>query len=123
MKIVIEIPKEFEQDFMDNRFEDALQKFVADAHLVAGNYEKETAEMLISAFKNSKEYDLDHVIEKLEDRIQHHKKLIEYERNCGTSTEKAQHRKAVSVLEEAIGIVKNVEVEIEKGNCEEEQEL
>ncbi len=54
MKIEIEIPKEFEAHFNQDRFEDTLQRLSADAHLIAGNYEKETAVMLIKAFREGK---------------------------------------------------------------------
>lgn len=53
MKIEIEIPKEFENHFNHDRFEDSLHRLSADAHLIAGNYEQETAIMLIEAFKNA----------------------------------------------------------------------
>ena len=123
MKIIIDIPQEFEQDFINNQFEEAFQRLMADAHCIAGNYEKETASMLINAFRESKEYDLENVIHKLEDRKQLHERLIEYEQRMGTVTEEFQHRKAVSTLEEVIGIVKNIEVEIEKKDAEGEQEM
>ena len=53
MKILIDIPKEFEQHFQTDRFEDSLHRLSADAHLIAGNYEQETAIMLIDAFKKA----------------------------------------------------------------------
>ena len=53
MKLVIDIPKEFEQHFQTDRFEDSLHRLSADAHLLAGLYEQETALMLIKAFKNA----------------------------------------------------------------------
>ena len=53
MKILIDIPKEFEQHFQTDRFEDSLHRLSADAHLLAGNYEQETAMMLIESFKNA----------------------------------------------------------------------
>lgn len=63
MRIEIEIPKEFEEHFKRDKFEDTLHRLNADAHLIAGNYEKETAIMLIKAFKESKPaYDVDAVI-------------------------------------------------------------
>ena len=83
MKITIEIPKEFECDFINNRFEDAFQRLMSDAHCIAGNYEKETASMLINAFKNSKEYNLENAIRELEERKQLHKRLIGYEQTMG----------------------------------------
>ncbi len=54
VKIEIEIPKEFEEHFMRDRFEDSLRRLMIDAHLLAGNYERETAAMLIKAFRNGK---------------------------------------------------------------------
>lgn len=42
MKIEIEIPKEFEEHFNQDRVEDTLHRLSADAHLIAGNYEQET---------------------------------------------------------------------------------
>ena len=52
MKIQIEIPEEFTGEFNQNRFQETLERLIADAELVAGRYEKETAQMLIKAFKN-----------------------------------------------------------------------
>lgn len=51
MKVLINIPKEFEKHFNEDRFEDSLHRLSADAHLLAGNYEQETAKMLWQAFK------------------------------------------------------------------------
>ena len=53
MKIVIEIPKEFEDHFKSDRFRDSLMRLIADANCLAGNYEKETADMLIHSFENA----------------------------------------------------------------------
>lgn len=53
MKLLISIPNEFEQHFRTDRFEDSLHRMSADAHLLAGNYEQETAIMLIEAFKKA----------------------------------------------------------------------
>lgn len=53
MRLLISIPKEFEQHFQADRFEDSLHRLSADAHLLAGNYERETAAMLVEAFKNA----------------------------------------------------------------------
>ena len=55
MKIILEIPKEFERDYKIDRFEDNFLRLIADIHSIAGNYEKETANMLIDAFRNSEE--------------------------------------------------------------------
>ena len=58
MKLTIEIPKEFINDFKENKFEDCFRRLIADTEdrlsnrdtLLAGRYEVETCEMLISAF-------------------------------------------------------------------------
>lgn len=63
MRIEIEIPKEFEEHFKQDKFEDTLHRLSADAHLIAGNYEQETAIMLIKAFADSKPaYDVEKVV-------------------------------------------------------------
>ena len=59
MKVIIDIPKEFEDDIKDN-FQDFFERVKveiahrvnADDTLLCGNYERETAEMLLDAFKN-----------------------------------------------------------------------
>lgn len=53
MKIQMQIPEEFESHYNMDKFEDSLHRLSADAHLVAGRYEQETAIMLIQAFKDS----------------------------------------------------------------------
>lgn len=53
MTVLITIPNEFEQHFQSDRFDDSLHRLSADAHLLAGNYEQETAKMLSEAFKSA----------------------------------------------------------------------
>lgn len=64
MKIEIEIPKEFEVDYNADKFEDFFMRVSYDIEMemngysnggICGNYEKETAEMFVKAFKNSTE--------------------------------------------------------------------
>lgn len=56
MEIVIKIPKEFEEHFKSDRFEDSLARVASDIESfgfqLAGRYEKETITMLREAFKN-----------------------------------------------------------------------
>ena len=69
MRIEIEIPKEFEEHFKQDKFKDSLERIMADLKnsLCAGNYEYETIEMLEEAFENSKSaYNVDKVVEELE---------------------------------------------------------
>ena len=56
MKIEIEIPKEYECDYA-TKFQDFFKRVIADIDCsgLCGNYEKETAEMLLKAFKDSSE--------------------------------------------------------------------
>lgn len=56
MKITIDIPKEFEKHFGNDRFKDSLERIKADLDdefVFAGLYERELLEMLIEAFKNA----------------------------------------------------------------------
>lgn len=54
MKIIIEIPKEFEAQFNNDRFKDSLERLHADAgEYVSGLYECELCDMLIEAFENA----------------------------------------------------------------------
>ena len=52
------------------------------------------------------DYDVDKVVEELEERKALHERLVEYENKNGTVTEKYQHIKAIDVLNDAIEIVK-----------------
>ena len=54
MKIIIDIPVEFEEHFNKDRFKESLDRLNADVHCLAGNYEKELTDMLVEAFKNAK---------------------------------------------------------------------
>lgn len=59
MQIVINIPKEFEEHFNSDKFEDSLKRIRFDTLetinstqcALSGNYEIETIDMLIEAFK------------------------------------------------------------------------
>ena len=75
MKIELEIPKEFEEHFKQDKFKDSLERIMADIWhsleigncLCAGRYEYETIEMLQKAFENSRQaYSVDKVVKELE---------------------------------------------------------
>lgn len=53
MELLIKIPKEFEQHFQQDAFDDSLHRLSADAHLLAGLYEQETALMFSEALKTA----------------------------------------------------------------------
>ena len=54
MEIILTIPKEYEKEFNKDKFTETLSRLKEDANCLAGNYEKETADMLITAFQNCK---------------------------------------------------------------------
>lgn len=54
MKIEIEIPREFEEYFNVNRFKNSLYRLAKNAHLIAGNYEWETAMMFKKVIRDKK---------------------------------------------------------------------
>ena len=75
MRIEIDIPKEFEEHFNQDKFKESLERIMADIWhslengncLCAGNYEYETIKMLAEALENSKSaYSVDNVVKELE---------------------------------------------------------
>jgi hypothetical protein len=76
MRIEIEIPKEFEEHFKQDRFEESLQRLRTNS--LAGRYEEETLEMLIEAFKNAKPaYDVDKVVNELESKRKYYQQEMD----------------------------------------------
>lgn len=68
MRIEIEIPKEFGFDYVADKFKDFFSRVLCDMRsgVLCGNYEKETAEMFIKAFAESKPaYDVENVVEQI----------------------------------------------------------
>ena len=57
MKIIIDVPKEFTQDYIADKFKDFFSRVITDIDCkgLCGNYEKEIAEMFIKAFENSED--------------------------------------------------------------------
>lgn len=61
MKLLIEIPKEFEEHFNNDKFEDSLERIRVDIKVnlenkifqLSGNYEMELAEMLKNAMNKA----------------------------------------------------------------------
>lgn len=47
----LEIPADFINHFNRDRFEDSLYRLYEDAHFMAGQYEKELADMLAKSFQ------------------------------------------------------------------------
>lgn len=78
MKILIDIPKEFEVDYNTDRFAEFFQRCLADMGTCCGNYEFETAEMMEKAFAESKIYDPEKVVKQLEERTAFLKDCTKY---------------------------------------------
>ena len=57
MKVVIDIPKDFEGDYIVDKFKDFFSRVIADIDYIGmcGRYEKEIAEMFLKAFDDSEE--------------------------------------------------------------------
>lgn len=57
MKVVIDIPKDFEGDYIVDKFKDFFSRVIADIDFkgMCGRYEKEIAEMFLKAFDDSEE--------------------------------------------------------------------
>ena len=57
MKVVIDIPKGFEGDYIVDKFKDFFSRVIADIDCkgMCGRYEKEIAEMFLKAFDDSEE--------------------------------------------------------------------
>lgn len=55
MKLTIDIPIDFERDFINDKFENFFSRVIADIDYsgLCGNYEMEIAEMLLNAFYNA----------------------------------------------------------------------
>ena len=74
MRIEIDIPKEFEEHFKQDKFKNSLERIMADIWhyleigncLCTGRYEYETIEMLEKALENSRQaYSVDKVVEEI----------------------------------------------------------
>ena len=52
MKLTIDIPREYERDFITDKFKDFFSRVIADMDYsgLCGNYEKEIAKMFLEAF-------------------------------------------------------------------------
>ena len=67
MKLIIDIPKEFETDYNGDKFKDFFSRVLCDIDkgVLCGNYEKEIAEMFLKAFDES--VPMANIVEKLEE--------------------------------------------------------
>lgn len=77
MKVVIDIPKDFEGDYIVDKFKDFFSRVIADIDCkgMCGRYEKEIAEMFLKAFDDSEE--------KISCNCQHNSSSRDNEPCCG----------------------------------------
>lgn len=68
MKLIIDIPAEYETDYNGDKFKDFFSRVLCDIDkgVLCGNYEKETAEMFLKAFDES--VPMVNIVEKLEEK-------------------------------------------------------
>lgn len=78
MKVLIDIPEEFELDYATDRFAEFFLRSRADMHNCCGKYEQETAEMMEKAFAESKIYDPEKIVKQLEERTEFLKDCTKY---------------------------------------------
>lgn len=67
MKVLIDIPEEYELDYSTDRFAEFFLRSRADMDVCCGKYEHETSEMLEKAFAESDIYDPNKLIDQLEE--------------------------------------------------------
>ena len=96
MKLIIDIPKEFETDYQGDKFKDFFSRVLCDIEkgVLCGNYEKETAEMFLKAFDES--VPMDNIVEKLEEE-----KTMAYDKWDGGSSYKA-YSQAINIVKQEI---------------------
>ena len=108
MRIEIEIPKEFEKHFNQDKFKDSFERIMADIKhslengdcLCAGRYEHETIEMLENAFENSKPaYSVDKIVDEFE--------KIRAKETCNKEKCDTKEICRICVVDDAIEIVKH----------------
>ncbi len=103
MRILIDIPKEFEVDYNANRFAEFFHRCLADMGTCCGNYEQETAEMMEKAFTESRLYDPDKIVEQLKKKRADALRMLR--ENKGTALEYASKCR-YDIWNEAVEIVK-----------------
>lgn len=101
MKLIIDIPKEFETDYRVNKFKDfftrvsfAIEK-VDGLYGLCGNYEKEIAEMFLKAFDES--VLMANIVENIVTSLESEKNVF-----LGTRTEQTD----TILIDDAISIIK-----------------
>lgn len=97
MKLIIDIPKEFEAEYNGDKFKDFFSRVLCDIDkgTLCGNYEKETAEMFLKAFDES--VPMANIVENIVTSLESEKTVF-----LGTRTEQTD----TILIDDAINIVK-----------------
>ena len=107
MKLIIDIPKEFETDYNGDKFKDFFSRVLCDIDkgVLCGNYEKETAEMFLKAFDES--VPMANIVGKLEEYAKskicdNHKKGCPYGDNDDIFCENCGALGAINIVKQEI---------------------
>lgn len=94
MKVAIDIPKDFEGDYIVDKFKDFFSRVIADIDCkgMCGRYEKEIAEMFLKVFDDSEE--------KISCNCQHNSNSRENEPCCRCDSRKTNADKIRNVSDE-----------------------
>jgi hypothetical protein len=111
MKLIIDIPKEFETDYKGDKFKDFFSRVLCDIEkgkCLCGNYEKETAEMFLKAFDES--VPMANIVERLEERTEFLKDCTKYGNESAEQQEKSYSTmmmyEVADLVDDLIDIVK-----------------
>jgi hypothetical protein len=110
MKLIIDIPKEFETDYNGDKFKDFFSRVLCDIEkgTLCGHYEKETAEMFLKAFDES--VPMANIVEKLEERTEFLKDCTKYGNESAEQQEKSYSTmmmyEVADLVDDLIDIVK-----------------
>ena len=110
MKLIIDIPKEFEIDYKGDKFKDFFSRVLCDIDegVLCGNYEKETAEMFLKAFDES--VPMANIVDKLEEKTEFLKDCTKYGNESAEQQEKSYSTmmmyEVADLVDDLIDIVK-----------------
>lgn len=110
MKLIIDIPTEFETDYEVNRFQDFFTRVLYSIEKVdglyglCGNYEKETAEMFLKAFDES--VPMDNIVENIEKHLEEdsHNEYSSYYRG---NYQMISVYDAINIVKQKMGVMNN----------------
>ena len=101
MKVLLDIPAEFEVDYHTDRFRDFFERAVADMDIMCGTYERETADVLAKAFEESRAYDPDKVVAELKK---------ESESSCGMYKARCPYIESETIFCEQCAMLRAIQI-------------